>query len=93
MADLVKTYLPPQFYERLPPGERDWRGRIVLLLWALGYPLATAWTLGLADDPEQVEFYRQTVAALDDERLRADLIATAGARQATSNAGFETLAE
>lgn len=89
--DLVERYLPKHFYVRLPGHERAWRGRIVLLLWALGYPLAMAWSLGLTTDQEMVDVYRDAVARLDDERLVAQLDATKAARGDGSEFSFWTI--
>lgn len=78
--DVLEHYLPSHFLSRLPTHGRAWRGRTVLLLWRLGYPLEMAWSLGLADDPEQAAFYEATIADLDDARLIGLLNATAEAR-------------
>lgn len=43
--DLVRWYLPRPFVDRIPPQDRSWRGRIILMLWGLGYPLEMAWSL------------------------------------------------
>lgn len=78
--DLVRRYLPAQFHERIPVQDRSWRGRIVLLLWASGYPLEMAWSIGMTNDPDQVPFYKEAVPQVDDERLVQQLDATAATR-------------
>jgi hypothetical protein len=78
--DLVDRYLPAEFAARLPPADRKWRGRTVLLLWALGYPLDMAWCLGMAEEPEQCAYYQLAMAELDDQRLVAQLEATVTSR-------------
>ena len=49
-------------------------------MWGLGYPLEMAWSVGLADDPEQAAFYESAIADLDDARLIGLLDATARTR-------------
>ena len=78
--DLVRTYLPRPFYERIPRQDRAWRGRTILMLWGLGYALEHAWALGMTDDDDQVGFYRDAVAQLDDRRLIDLLVATEATR-------------
>jgi len=78
---LLERYLPEPFYRRLPEDGRAWRGRTVLLLWGLGYPLEMAWSLGLAEDPEQASVYESAMADLDDARLIGLLAATTEARE------------
>jgi len=67
--DLLKRYLPDQFLQRLPADKAHWRGRTVLLLWALGYPLEMAWSLGTTADAEQAQMFRELMSRLDDDRL------------------------
>ncbi len=89
--DLIERYMPPDFLIRIPPADRAWRGRIILLLWALGYPLAMAWSFGLTDDEGMVAFYRHAIAGLDDDRLVAELEATADVRGDGSEFSFWSL--
>lgn len=77
---LLRRYLPPDFYARLPRHGQSWRGRTVLLLWGLGYPLEMAWSLGLTGDPEQAASYREVIVDLTDEHLIDLLDATAARR-------------
>jgi hypothetical protein len=78
--DVVRTYLPAHFYARIPRPDRPWRGRIVLTLWGLGYPLEMAWSLGMTSDPDQSAAYRDAVGQLDDQRLVRLLDASAETR-------------
>ncbi len=71
--DVVQRFLPAEFVARIPRADRAWRGRTILLLWALGYPLEMAWWLGMSDDLEQCRFYRAAIAKVDDPRLVATL--------------------
>lgn len=85
---LVGRYLPAHFVARLPTDGRAWRGRTVLLLWALGYPLEMAWSLGMTADPDQSREFEQLMAQLDDQRLVAQLDASAEARGDGSHLEF-----
>jgi hypothetical protein len=92
-ADVIDSFLPAEFSVRLPTADRAWRGRIVLFLWALGYPLEMAWSLALTDEPEQVAFYHESLGKLPDEELTALLDATASQRGDGGNLMFATLGE
>ena len=50
------------------------------MLWALGYPLEMAWSFGMTADPAQSRRFKAVVAPLTDERLVAQLDATAARR-------------
>jgi hypothetical protein len=78
--ELLERYLPAPFRLRLPQGEASWRGRTVLLLWALGYPLEMAWSLGMTADAEQASTFEELMSRLDDRRLVAQLDTTADIR-------------
>ena len=76
----IARYLPAPFYARLPPAERSWRARGVLMLWGLGYPLEMAWSLSMGDDDELNATVRAHASEDDDQRLIALLDATADVR-------------
>lgn len=86
--DLVRRYLPAQFLARIPLPDRSFRGRIVLLLWALGYPIEMAWSFGMTGEAEQVRFYKEALSQLDDERLIGQLDATVAIRGDGSHLEF-----
>ena len=86
--DLFERYLPAHFLARLPMDGRAWRGRTVLLLWALGYPLEMAWSLGMGADRDQAREFEQLMARLDDQRLIVQLDASAEARGDGSHLEF-----
>lgn len=86
--DLLGRYLPAAFLRRLPPGEEHWRGRTVLLLWALGYPFELAWVLGMAHDARQAAHYEHAIARLDDQQLIDQLEATWSTRGDASGLSF-----
>ena len=86
--DLLERYLPEPFRRRIPPADRWWRGRAVLLLWALGYPLELAWSFGMTADAELADELRRWMAQLDDARLIADLEASADVRGDGSHIEF-----
>jgi hypothetical protein len=86
--ELLEHYLPAPFRLRLPEGEASWRGRTVLLLWALGYPLEMAWSLGMTADAEQASTFEELISRLDDQRLVAQLDASADIRGDGSHIEF-----
>lgn len=86
--DVLKRYLPPAFYERLPHGQAAWRGRTALLLWALGYPLEMAWSTAMTADALHASDFERLMARLDDDRLIAQLDATADVRGDGSHLEF-----
>lgn len=86
--DVLKRYLPPAFYERLPPSQMSWRGRTALLLWALGYPLEMAWSAAMTADARHASDFERMMARLDDDRLIAQLDATADVRGDGSHLEF-----
>lgn len=92
-ADVIAAYLPADFAARLPAADWDWRGRTVLFLWALGYPLEMAWAVGLADDPEQVSFYRESLDRLPDNELAGLLDASADRRGDGSHLTFASFGQ
>ena len=77
---VLKRYLPPAFYARLPHRQASWRGRTALLLWALGYPLEMAWSTAMTGDARHARDFERLMARLDDDRLTAQLDATADVR-------------
>lgn len=85
---LLRRYLPAPFLARLPEDQATWRGRLVLLLWALGYPLEMAWSLSMTADDEQARSLKDLIAPLTDERLIAQLEATAETRGDGSHLEF-----
>ena len=89
--DLVERYLPEPLWRRLPVIDRWWRGRMILVLWALGYPLEMAWSYAIHVEGEQATELQAQMAQLPDVRLIADLEATAGARGDGSHLEFVTL--
>lgn len=84
-------YLPPEFATRLPLVGGHWRGRMALLLWALGYPLEMAWSLAMTDDPLAEQRFEQSIARLDDARLLSLLEATRVSRGDGSHLAFVTI--
>jgi hypothetical protein len=87
--ELLQRYLPPEFLTRLPPGhEASWRSRVILALWAIGYPLEIAWVLGMDDDPAQARHLEETISRLDDQRLAEQLEATRDRRGDGSHLAF-----
>lgn len=89
--DLVERYLPEPFWRRLPPLDRWWRGRTILLLWALGYPLEMAWSYGISVEGERAAELQGWMAQLEDARLIGDLEATAEIRGDGSHLEFASL--
>lgn len=85
---LLERYLPTPFRVRLPESQASWRGRTVLLLWALGYPLEMAWSFGMTADAEQARTFEESISRLDDDRLVAQLDATAAIRGDGSHLEF-----
>ncbi len=79
-TDLVERYLPAELMARIPLDDRWWRGRTILVLWAIGHSLREAWTFGMDDTPDQAAFYRDMMSQLDDGRLIGDLEASAADR-------------
>lgn len=77
---LLKKYLPPAFYGRLPHSGASWRGRTALFLWALGYPLEMAWSTAMTRDAQHASDFKRMMARLEDDRLIAQLDATADVR-------------
>ena len=69
--------MPQAFYERLPHDGASWRGRTALLLWALGYPLEMAWSMAMTADAQHASDFKLMMARLEDDRLIAQLDATA----------------
>ncbi len=92
-TDLVERYLPRDFFVRIRERDRAWRGRIILMLWVVGYPLGMAWSLGLTDDVAMVAFYRDAVSRLDDARLIAALDASVDTRGDGSEFSFWSLGD
>lgn len=86
-GSVLERYLPPLFYERLPVGE-DWRGRLVLCLWALGYPLEMAWSLSMTAEGAHARDLEALISRLEDARLIAQLDATMRIRGDGSNFEF-----
>jgi hypothetical protein len=87
--ELLQRYLPPEFLTRLPPGaEASRRGRVVLALWAIGYPLEMAWVLGMDPDPAGARHLDETISRLDDQRLVDQLEATRDRRGDGSHLAF-----
>ena len=86
LAYVVDAYLPPVLWERLPPTERGWRGRVILVLWAAGYRLEHAYSLAMTDDPGHVADFRHLVDRVDDAVLAASFDAQGLGR--TSPLGF-----
>jgi len=84
----LKRYLPAAFYERLPRAQRAWRGRTALLLWALGYPLEMAWATAMTGDHKHASDFEELMSRLNDERLVAQLDATAKLRGDGSHLEF-----
>ncbi len=78
--DLVERYLPEQLWRRLPSTDRWWRGRTILLLWALGYPLEIAWSYAISAEGEQAAELQSWMPELEDARLIADLEASVAVR-------------
>lgn len=78
--DLIERNLPRELVAHIPPQDRWWRGRTILVLWAIGHPLREAWAFGMDDTPDQAAFYRDMMGRLDDARLSADLEASAAGR-------------
>ncbi len=89
--DVVDRYLPEPLWRRLPPTVRWWRGRTILLLWALGYPLEMAWSYGISAEGELAIELQGWMAQLEDARLIADLEASADARGDGGHSEFATL--
>jgi hypothetical protein len=89
--ELLERYLPAPFRLRLPEGDASWRGRTVLLLWALGYPLEMAWSLGMTADVEQASTFEELISRLDDQRLVAQLDASADIRGDGSHLEFVSI--
>jgi hypothetical protein len=90
--DVVLRWLPGEFATRLAPVDLPWRGRIVLWLWATGYPLAMAWTLGVTDDAETVAGYQALLSDLEDAELENFLTQTALERAQEPSLTFLTVA-
>lgn len=86
--DLLRRYLPATFLRRLPLGEEHWRGRTVLLLWALGYRFELAWVLAMVDDASQAAHYEHAIARLDDQQLIDQLEASSSTRGDASRLSF-----
>jgi hypothetical protein len=87
--ELLGRYLPPEFLARLPSGpEARWRGRAILALWTIGYPLEMAWVLSMDPDPAGARHLEETISRLDDERLVDQLEATRDRRGDGSHLAF-----
>lgn len=84
MIDPLEAYLPASLVALIPPADRWWRVRTVLVLWTVGHSLREAWAFAMNDDPRQVAFYRETMGRIDDRRIIADLEATARERLASA---------
>ena len=82
MIDPLEAYLPRYLVSIIPPDERWWRVRTVLVFWTVGHSLREAWAFAMNDDPRQVAFYRETMGRIDDRRIMGDLEATAHERLA-----------
>ena len=85
---LLRKYLPPKFLVRLPADGRAWRGRMALLLWSLGYRIEHAWWLAVHAEGDDAREFEAMLAGIDDDRLRADLEATAQVRDDGSDVLF-----
>jgi hypothetical protein len=91
--DLVERYLPEPLWRRLPPTDRWWRGRTILLTWALGYPLEMAWSYGISVEGERAAELQGWMAELEDARLIADLEASAEIRGDGGHLEFASLVD
>lgn len=74
---------PPKWFVDLPEPERHWRGRIMLMVYAMGYPEEYAWWHASQTEPDyHVAFLKQQQSVISDEaiigavrqRQRADLL-------------------
>ena len=74
--DPLWRYLPAEFAARLPRKDGFWRGRVALLLWALGYPFEMAWSVAMDRDRATSRRFKASIGRLDDRRLVALLDAT-----------------
>ena len=86
--ELLRRYLPEQFLCRLPAEGAHWRGRMILLLWSLGYHLEHAWWLGMNVSGDPARAFERQIGRLDDDRLIAQLNATVEARGDDSHLEF-----
>lgn len=91
-GDPILRWLPTDIAARLRPPERTWRGRLVLWLWAIGYPLPMAVHLATTDDRAALANYRAMLAALDDETLEVMLAETEQHRAGEPSLTFLALA-
>jgi hypothetical protein len=65
----------PLAYQRLPPGERAWRGRYLLMVVSMGASGVFGWENALNDDPVAAAEVRELVAATSDRRIAEELVA------------------
>jgi hypothetical protein len=93
IVDVVQRYLPGPFFARLPEADRWWRGRAILLTWALGFPLEMAWSYAMSRIDGEADELRELMARLDDLELVAQLEATAELRGDGSHLEFVSLGD
>jgi hypothetical protein len=92
---LLRRNLPaerPSGFDSLPADERAWRGRYVLMTWALSGNLAFAWAVSSVTDPIGVATAKEIVAGVSDSRIEEELVRTA-AERGDGNVIFATLGE
>jgi hypothetical protein len=63
----------PLSYQALPPQERAWRGRYLLMAVAMGASPAFGWANALFDDPDGNLDVQALVAATPDTRIADEL--------------------
>jgi hypothetical protein len=65
----------PRSFTMLPAKEQAWRGRVFLMVWAIGGTEAFSWANALNDDPVHVADLQETVRLTPDERIRFEVAA------------------
>ena len=60
-------------FRALPADERQWRGRLFLMIWAIYRHEAFSWWAALADDAQWTRDMRVAVAETTDSEIEAAL--------------------
>ena len=75
MSDLSRL-LPPELplaFRALASQEREWRGRLFLMVWAIYRHEAYAWSMALAANGEWARELRALTVATTDEQIEEGL--------------------